>query len=92
MTVASGWSPLAERRAAAVRATVEAIRSSAATAQLVALTYDDVAASAAAGGDDRAGSGKLSERAVRAPRRAAEKRREARRMWPRAAALESAAR
>ncbi len=83
-------SPLAERRASALRGAVEAIRDSAAAAGLVALTYDHVAAAAEAAGD--AGlPGAHRQRAAWARQRAAEERRNAARRSARAAALASAA-
>jgi hypothetical protein len=90
VTVALEQTPLAERRAAARSASVAAIRDAAATIELVALSYDDIAAAAdAAAGLDP--SGPHRDRAAWARRLAAEKRREAHRKWARAAALESAA-
>ncbi|MGY1593672.1 hypothetical protein ACI79D_16985 [Geodermatophilus sp. SYSU D00708] len=89
MAVAGERSPLADRRAAAMRTSVEAIRQAAATAQLVALTFEEIACAADAAALVHA-SERLHDRALRARRRAAEERDEALRMWTRAAGCESA--
>ncbi|MGY1663733.1 hypothetical protein ACI78Q_21085 [Geodermatophilus sp. SYSU D00705] len=90
MTVLPEQSP-AEQRVAALRASVAAIRDAAATVELVALSYDDVAAVAdAAGATDPCGPHR--GRAAWARTRADAQRRLALRMWARAAAVESAAR
>ncbi|MGY1615730.1 hypothetical protein ACI797_03200 [Geodermatophilus sp. SYSU D00691] len=91
MTVSPTQSPPMERRVAALRASVAAIREAAATTELVALSYDDVAAAAdvAATTDP---PGPHLERAAWARARADVERRLALRMWARADALEAAAR
>ncbi|WP_136697257.1 hypothetical protein [Geodermatophilus dictyosporus] len=66
------------------------MREAAATAVLVALTYDQVAALAADAGVTADPAGPPRGRADRARARAAEERAQAIRAWSRAAALESA--
>jgi hypothetical protein len=90
VTAAPERSPLSCRRAAAARQSVEAIRAAAGTAALVALIYDHVAFAAehAAGAADA--TQRHRDRVARVRRLAAEERRDALRMWARAAALESA--
>ena len=80
---------LALRRMAAVRGSVDAIRHAAATAELLALTYDDVASSA---GMDPPGAQEPRQQRTAWRAKAEQERREARRMWRQAAAMERASR